>query len=108
MKINQTKLLKVNDIANRNSEMLKIREPRKGDEYFNLMQVDTNNDRFMVAENLRPSLHIVDKQVFVKTSNDRELSKRAKSSYNNNLKQLFIETILSFKAPKFNIVLNVA
>lgn len=126
MKSNTQQLKKVNDLAMRNSQMLletnsqgKIRfslrsikdpsENGRDEKYWLENQVSCTNDRFMVAEDLRPGLVIIDKTVFIKSANERELIKSAKRTSNNTLKDSFLEAMLGIKfQPKFNVILKVA
>jgi len=119
-------LLKVNDIASRNAHLLietnsqgksrfslrSIKDPSKNgkdEKYWLENQIHCANDKFMVAEGLRPGLVSIDKTVFIKTANEKELLKSAKRTSNNSLKSSFLEAIVNIKfQPKFNILLKVA
>lgn len=119
-------LLKVNDIASRNAHLLietnsqgksrfslrSIKDPSengKDEKYWLENQVHPTNDRFMIAEDLRPGLVLIDKTVFIKTANEKELLKIAKRTSNNTLKDNFLEAMVNIKfQPKFNVLLKIA
>lgn len=125
MKNKNKNLLKVNDIASRNAQLLietnsqgksrfslrSIKDPSensKDEKYWLENQVHPTSDRFMVAEGLRPGLVIIDRTIFIKTSNEKSLVKDAKRSSNNRLKDEFLRTIIDLKKqPKFNFNLIV-
>ena len=128
MKQNQKQLTKVNDLSLRNKDMYINEHPvtrkrklnffdlakqstigtKNEDKYYTENEVDCSNDRFMIAEGLRPGLVIVDRTIFIKTSNDKSLVKDAKRSSNNKLKDEFLRVIIDLKKqPKFNFNLIV-
>lgn len=126
MKNKNKNLLKVNDVASRNAHLLietnsqgksrfslrSIKDPSengKDEKYWLENQIHPTNDRFMVAEGLRPGLVLIDKTIFIKTANEKELLKSAKRTSNNTLKDSFLEAMLGIKfQPKFNVSLKVA
>ena len=126
MKANNKQLLKVNDISKRNSQLLietnsqgksrfslrSIKDPSENgrdEKYWLENQIHPTNDRLMVTENLRPSLVLMDRTIFIKTANEKELLKSAKRTSNNLLQQSFLEAMVNIKfQPKFNLSLKVS
>jgi hypothetical protein len=116
--MNQKQLLKNNDKASSNKHMF-VKEYANGkkvpdfsslkkeDKYYGELKMDTTNDRWMVANNLRPGLLNINRAEFKNTENHKELLKRAKKSVNNKLRDEFLFVIASLKQqPRFNFKLN--